>query len=160
MAKSAYEHVKAWRARPESKSKRAAQARRWRARHPDVFRAIKARHREGHIEEIRVRDAEMAREYRKTPEYKEKARIRTERFRAKRAKEQEAIAGRPKPNVCEICQTDEFRIVFDHCHVGGHFRGWICDRCNRTLGLVRDGIELLKAMTGYLEAHQRSNRKD
>jgi len=42
--------------------------------------------------------------------------------------------------------------VFDHCHDKGHFRGWICDRCNKTLGLVYDDIDLLKKLISYLEA--------
>lgn len=41
--------------------------------------------------------------------------------------------------------------VFDQCHDGGHFREWICDRCNRVLGSVKDNIELLKDMIKYLE---------
>jgi hypothetical protein len=34
---------------------------------------------------------------------------------------------------------------FGHC--------WLCDRCNKVLGLVRDDIGLLRAMVSYLEEH-------
>ena len=53
--------------------------------------------------------------------------------------------------MCEICGELNIRIVFDHCHDAGHFRGWICDRCNKTLGLVKDSIGLLIKMSKYLE---------
>jgi len=61
-------------------------------------------------------------------------------------------AGRPGPSICELC--DENRLtVFDHCHVSGKFRGWICDRCNKVLGIVKDSVLLLRKMTKYLERH-------
>jgi Recombination endonuclease VII len=146
-----YAHVKAWRARPENKPKRAEEARKWREKHPELFKEIHDRHRANHIEEIRVRDREAQKRYRLTPQYKAAQQVRNLRFKAKQREEQMALAGRPKPDKCEICQTDEFRIVFDHCHKEGHFRGWICDRCNRTLGLVRDDPNLLLALAGYLK---------
>lgn len=145
-----YERVKKWRSRPESKPKRAEEARKWRARNPDKTREIKERHRANNLDRIRTRQAERARVYRTTPEYKEAQRARMARFKAKRKAEREAIAGRPMPDKCETCHTDEFRIVWDHCHTAGHFRGWICDRCNRVLGLVRDDAALLRALAGYL----------
>jgi hypothetical protein len=151
--KSKYEYVKAWRARPENKHKRAEEARRWRAKHPELVKEIKARYRAKHPDSRLWKDRNLvaARKYRQTPQYKEAQRIRNLRFKEKQRAEQAAIAGRPKPELCEICQTNEFRVVFDHCHKHGHFRGWICDRCNRTLGLVRDNREILLAMARYLK---------
>jgi hypothetical protein len=63
------------------------------------------------------------------------------------------LAGREKPEFCEICNENKFRIVFDHCHELGHFRGWICDRCNRVLGIVKDSVELLGKLSTYLEVN-------
>jgi hypothetical protein len=145
-----YERIKAWRSRPENNAKRAAQAQRWRERHPELWREIKERHRTANIETIRERDRVAQSSYRQTEQYKEASRVRVARFKAKQTAEREAIAGRPKPEVCELCFTADFRIVWDHCHVGGHFRGWICDRCNRVLGLVKDDSELLERMSNYL----------
>jgi len=72
-----------------------------------------------------------------------------------------AIAGRPRPVVCDICNDPNSRrgdvIAFDHCHKHGHFRGWLCDRCNTTLGAVEDRPELLRKMADYLE---RTSLKD
>lgn len=67
------------------------------------------------------------------------------------AKRREKIAGRPKPASCEICGKTQGRIVWDHCHVTGLFRGWICEGCNRTFGVVRDDPSLLRKMADYLD---------
>lgn len=60
------------------------------------------------------------------------------------------LAGRPRPDHCEICD-DPALTVFDHCHATGVFRGWLCNRCNLTLGAVRDSPELLRKLIVYLE---------
>lgn len=65
-------------------------------------------------------------------------------------KTKEKIAGRKKPEVCEICGGGG-RICFDHDHATGNFRGWICHRCNATLGFVKDNSELLIALSDYLK---------
>jgi len=80
---------------------------------------------------------------------KEKARLK--RFSQRLEQKRIDQAGRDKPHLCEICVTNEFKIVFDHCHNSGKFRGWICDRCNRVLGIVKDSPKLLKDLAIYLE---------
>src|SRR3990167_1145705 len=52
-----------------------------------------------------------------------------------RIKELEEIAGRTRPEICEICGAKD-TICFDHDHNTGKFRGWICKRCNTVLGKV------------------------
>ena len=68
---------------------------------------------------------------------------------------QEERAGRKRPENCEICDTNAPRrrsgaICFDHDHKTGKFRGWICQRCNSVLGMVRDDAELLVRLSKYL----------
>lgn len=76
-----------------------------------------------------------------------KARRKTiEKYNAKL----EELAGRPKPLNCEIC-NDDGKICFDHCHTNHHFRGWICDRCNKVLGLVKDNSEVLEKLKIYIK---------
>lgn len=58
-------------------------------------------------------------------------------------------ATRNKPKKCEICYR-EGRIVFDHDHKSGKFRGWICAKCNSTLGFVNDDCLILNAIINYL----------
>lgn len=67
------------------------------------------------------------------------------------AEKLEELAGRAKPLNCEIC-NDDGKICFDHCHTNHHFRGWICDRCNKVLGLVKDNIETLQLLQNYIKA--------
>jgi len=72
---------------------------------------------------------------------------------------QDIVAGRPRPTVCDICAGNHkdlkhHGIVFDHCHQRGHFRGWLCDRCNKTLGAVEDDVGLLRKMIAYLERNR------
>src|SRR3989304_5351286 len=62
----------------------------------------------------------------------------------------EKLAGRKKPEQCDICGAfgRDFRkgLCFDHDHKTGNFRGWICMRCNLAIGLAKDNSELLIAM--------------
>lgn len=118
----------------------------------------------------RNRDKYMARQkaYRTRPEnrerYLEKARLHSKRWYSenkerryaynkewwkKRVLELEGIAGRKRPEKCEICSRKEVP-HFDHCHKTGKFRGWICKRCNTVLGKVEDDIILLDSLKHYL----------
>jgi hypothetical protein len=56
----------------------------------------------------------------------------------------------PKPLVCDLCQKPG-KICMDHDHATGKFRGWLCDRCNRGLGLLGDDPILLRRMAAYIE---------
>lgn len=73
--------------------------------------------------------------------------IRTERKRV------EAAGGRTRPEVCDVCKRVGV-IRWDHCHQSGKFRGWLCARCNNTLGHCQDNPEILKALILYLEKNQ------
>lgn len=152
MPKSKYPIVKAWRAK--NKDKVNEQARRYRAKHPETGIKAREKYHALHKEEVRERAKLAARERRKTPKYKEAQRVRNLRYKAKIRVQQQEIAGRPCPEECELCGNSEDRIVYDHCHEKGHFRGWICDRCNRVLGSVKDDTMLLQLMVKYLERNK------
>lgn len=57
---------------------------------------------------------------------------------------------------CRICgrQNEAGRnwLAVDHDHCTGTVRGLLCDRCNRTLGSVKDSVALLRRMIAYLGA--------
>lgn len=67
--------------------------------------------------------------------------------------ERALLTGRPKPTGCDICGGNDkrWRLAYDHCHAKGHFRGWLCRRCNLVLGRVNDDPNLLRRMIAYLE---------
>jgi hypothetical protein len=58
----------------------------------------------------------------------------------------------PNPGICSIC-TNTVRVAYDHDHVSGEFRGWLCINCNTVLGLVRDSPLRLRTLADYLEKH-------
>ncbi|MEK6878318.1 MAG: endonuclease domain-containing protein [Nanoarchaeota archaeon] len=70
-----------------------------------------------------------------------------------RLEKREKLAGRSKPDKCEICfqypKKNQY-ICFDHDHKTGKFRGWICQNCNAVLGLANDNIDVLNNMIKYL----------
>lgn len=87
----------------------------------------------------------------------DKWRAQVERHLKRVLEEQERVAGRPKPDTCEVCGgkgsslNPARRIHFDHDHKTGAFRGWICDDCNKTLGNSRESVERLMLLARYLQ---------
>ena len=63
----------------------------------------------------------------------------------------------PKSTHCDMCgrieniiEQKNSRIVFDHDHKTGKFRGWICDSCNRGLSNLGDNLEGVEKARKYL----------
>lgn len=159
---SSYDKVKAWRAKHEPEALRAIrreEARRARAKDPEGFKAkhseYRARYRAKHRERLLPLEAEKARERRKQDPFGNARRSLA--FKARLLAKREAECGRKRPMHCELCKekpNGRGFTVWDHCHKTQRFRGWLCDRCNKVLGLVKDSRELLFAMAAYLEKHQ------
>src|SRR5690348_9036097 len=59
-------------------------------------------------------------------------------------------AGRPKTPYCEGCGKVTSKVVFDHNHKTGKFRGWLCKPCNSALGFVFDNVAILEGLKYYL----------
>lgn len=53
----------------------------------------------------------------------------------KKAKDNGILTKAPKGTTCEICGRSGV-IVFDHDHKTEEFRGFICDPCNRSIGIL------------------------
>jgi hypothetical protein len=152
---SNYEKVKEW--RKNNPEKVLEQARRYRKKHPETNKKAKEKYRAANLDKIRESDRLAHAQSRK--DNPEAQKIRYNRWRNKKEAQLWDIAGRPRAESCELC-LEYGMTVFDHCHDGGHFRGWICDRCNRVLGCVKDDVKLLKAMIKYLEVdHGKTNSK-
>lgn len=63
--------------------------------------------------------------------------------------------GEVKNGPCEICGTIATPLHFDHDHVTGLFRGWLCGPCNRALGMMRDDPLRLELAARYLRKNER-----
>lgn len=65
------------------------------------------------------------------------------------------LAGSPtKPELgtpCRLCGRKDQQLVFDHCHETLKHRGWLCNSCNKGIGLLGDTVEKLKKVVLYLE---------
>lgn len=70
----------------------------------------------------------------------------------------ESKATRPSaPYPCDCCGTilhGHNKIMIDHCHDTGNFRGWVCRKCNTGIGNLGDTIEGLQRAIKYLESSQ------
>ena len=55
----------------------------------------------------------------------------------------------PDGTTCEICGKTE-KIVFDHHHDKNIFRGWLCNGCNRSIGMLGENIDNIAKVLNYL----------
>ncbi len=64
-------------------------------------------------------------------------------------------ATHPPAGFCEICGNvsaeNDHDLDFDHDHVTGAFRGWLCNRCNTGIGFLGDNVKGIKKALAYLE---------
>jgi hypothetical protein len=69
----------------------------------------------------------------------------------------ESRATRSRPDVCECCGEPPRRraLHYDHNHVTGAFRGWLCHGCNVALGAVGDSTDRLERLIAYLSLPNR-----
>lgn len=60
------------------------------------------------------------------------------------------------PDNCEACGKPFASMRkaphYDHCHLTGLFRGWLCNNCNRALGLAGDSPEGVRRLLDYITA--------
>lgn len=52
--------------------------------------------------------------------------------------------------VCPVCSVWK-KLVWDHDHLTGKFRGWICRQCNAALGLIGDDYSAARNLAAYLQ---------
>jgi hypothetical protein len=50
---------------------------------------------------------------------------------------------------CEICGIKE-KLGYDHCHDTMKFRGILCNKCNRSIGMLGDTLESIMKVVRYL----------
>jgi hypothetical protein len=54
---------------------------------------------------------------------------------------------------CEVCGSTS-NLVIDHCHVNGHMRGILCNKCNVALGMANDSVDRLLELIEYIQAYR------
>tara|TARA_B100000683_G_scaffold272822_1_gene316860 strand:- start:356 stop:865 length:510 start_codon:yes stop_codon:yes gene_type:complete len=60
---------------------------------------------------------------------------------------------------CQNCGKKNEKLVFDHCHKTGAFRGWLCYQCNSAIGNLGDDLRGLQRAAKYLRRHQKRRKK-
>ena len=71
----------------------------------------------------------------------------------------------PENYVCPICNKNSSSTIngnqyqstwaLDHCHDTDTFRGYLCHKCNKALGMFEDNTEYLNRAVEYLNKHLR-----
>lgn len=87
------------------------------------------------------------------PEYKKRERALARQKERERQGLPIPTRAAPADNVCECCGLMQYgaALALDHDHPTDKFRGWLCSRCNRAMGLFGDSIEGLMKAVHYLE---------
>jgi hypothetical protein len=65
----------------------------------------------------------------------------------------------PEGTVCAICTkppTSGNGLVFDHCHQREIFRGYCCNSCNRSVGVLGDDVDGVLRVLNYLLKSEKS----
>jgi hypothetical protein len=52
---------------------------------------------------------------------------------------------------CDLCGRKDQQLLFDHCHDKLSHRGWLCNSCNKGLGLLGDTVESIEKVLVYLK---------
>lgn len=144
-----------------SKEKRIKTSLKWNKEHPERFRQLKKEYRLRNLEKIKENNRkwrlspsgkkwmeEYRKKYRNTPEIKQRYKEYMSKWHLNR---REKIVGSKKPSKCPVCKRSGIRICVDHDHKTGKIRGWLCDKCNVTLGRVDDSPKILMALIKYLK---------
>lgn len=88
-----------------------------------------------------------------------KARLSVKKNRAKCSPEYFHKLFEEQNGSCAICGLHQNkmrrRIAIDHAHDTKEIRGLLCDNCNRSLGLLKDSIEVLQNAISYLMKYKK-----
>lgn len=107
-------------------------------------------------ERVAERNAKARETYRGLTAEQRETKRQGVRLRRRRLAGLADATGEAKAGECPVCLRVG-RLVVDHCHVSGAFRGWLCDRCNRSFGMMGDTIDTARRLLAYMEAAGRSS---
>lgn len=58
---------------------------------------------------------------------------------------------------CQICHKKD-KLVIDHDHITGKYRGLLCRHCNLAIGHLQDDPERARAAAKYLQKHRNDTK--
>tara|TARA_R110001592_G_scaffold218372_1_gene472413 strand:+ start:975 stop:1415 length:441 start_codon:yes stop_codon:yes gene_type:complete len=68
-------------------------------------------------------------------------------------KYQERMASSDK---CQVCGSKD-KLCYDHDHKTMEFRGVLCNKCNRSIGILGDTLESIEKVLIYLKGNNNAN---
>lgn len=87
-----------------------------------------------------------------------KIRIQRKKWKSRRYADRVAALVQDHTGTCDICGGPPDgrwkRLNIDHCHQTGQFRGLLCSKCNRALGLFKDNAEVMMRAIEYLRSRK------
>lgn len=127
----------------------------WREANREWRRAYDREYRKKNKQKMQEKDRRMYQlhGHKKLAKLKESFAANPEPLRARRrATRGIPEPSRPRPEYCECCGGKPLYrgLHVDHCHVTGTFRGWLCGKCNRGIGLLGDSLEIVIKAAEYL----------
>jgi len=132
---------------------RIAQVMEWRKRNPKKVTAAQRKYIENNREEVNRRSRDWCKENRF------RHALTSSRATAKKRNHAPCIATAKELSAaftgkCMVCGIPEIecakRLSIDHSHSTGKFRGFLCRRCNKALGLLQDSPEIISSLLEYI----------
>lgn len=122
----------------------------WWKKNPQKLKAKKASYYQRHREEILEKRKKYYAKVKADPVALDRLRaVKRSSVRRRSEQKREEQASRKKSEMCESCGEIGY-VVYDHDHITGEFRGWLCQACNKALGFLRDNPAYIRALEGYV----------
>jgi hypothetical protein len=86
----------------------------------------------------------------KNPEKRAKKTIRYHATKVYKITYEQYMERMATSDCCEVCGSKE-KLGYDHCHSTMQFRGVLCNKCNRSIGMLGDTVESLQKVLDYLK---------
>jgi hypothetical protein len=63
----------------------------------------------------------------------------------------------PEGTPCALCNKKKNNLVFDHNHQTNRFRGYLCNECNRSIGMLGENMENMVKILNYINKDEKKN---